>query len=232
MGTVADFSKALNQAFDRRFLHVLLVSLALTIGLLIAVTMALVWLTTALLPASWTLPFLGEISGISTFASLAIVPVMLVFSAFVMFPVAAVFMGFFLDWIADAVEDQHYPSLPPAGEVTFLSGLWEGGKFALIILLVNLVALLIYAFSFFAAPILFWALNGYLLGREYFSQVAFRRMAPAEANTLRRAHRWQIWIAGTLMAIPLSIPILNLIVPVIGVATFTHMFHRIRGADV
>ena len=34
-------------------------------------------------------------------------------------------------------------------------------------------------------------------------------------------------IAGILFAIPLSVPILNLFVPVFGVAAFTHLFHRI-----
>jgi hypothetical protein len=29
------------------------------------------------------------------------------------------------------------------------------------------------------------------------------------------------------MAAPLSIPVLNLLVPVLGVATFTHLFHRL-----
>ena len=32
------------------------------------------------------------------------------------------------------------------------------------------------------------------------------------------------------MAAPLSVPILNLVVPVLGVATFTHMFHRLSGS--
>ena len=37
-----------------------------------------------------------------------------------------------------------------------------------------------------------------------------------------------IWLAGTLMAAPLSIPLVNLLViPVLGVATFTHIFHRL-----
>ena len=30
------------------------------------------------------------------------------------------------------------------------------------------------------------------------------------------------------MAAPLSIPLVNLLVPVLGVATFTHLFHRLQ----
>ena len=31
------------------------------------------------------------------------------------------------------------------------------------------------------------------------------------------------------MAIPLTIPVMNLIIPIIGVAAFTHLFHRLNG---
>jgi uncharacterized protein involved in cysteine biosynthesis len=53
-------------------------------------------------------------------------------------------------------------------------------------------------------------------------------MPRAEARGWRRAFRLRLWLAGTLMAVPLSIPLVNLLIPVLGVATFTHLFHRIR----
>ena len=31
------------------------------------------------------------------------------------------------------------------------------------------------------------------------------------------------------MAAPLMVPILNLVVPILGAATFTHIFHRLQG---
>jgi uncharacterized protein involved in cysteine biosynthesis len=45
---------------------------------------------------------------------------------------------------------------------------------------------------------------------------------------MRGRYSLWIWLAGSLMAVPLSIPLLNLIVPVVGVATYTHMFHRLN----
>jgi uncharacterized protein involved in cysteine biosynthesis len=33
------------------------------------------------------------------------------------------------------------------------------------------------------------------------------------------------------MAAPLSLPLVNLLIPVLGAATFTHLFHRMRAAD-
>ena len=34
--------------------------------------------------------------------------------------------------------------------------------------------------------------------------------------------------ASVLMAIPLSVPVLNLLIPILGAATFTHIYHSIR----
>jgi uncharacterized protein involved in cysteine biosynthesis len=82
-----------------------------------------------------------------------------------------------------------------------------------------------------AAPLVFWAVNGFLLGREYFQLVALRRLRPEAAAELRRRHAGRIWLAGTAMAVPLSVPVVNLLVPILGVAVFTHQVHRMtRGA--
>ncbi|HSF62967.1 MAG TPA: EI24 domain-containing protein, partial [Paracoccaceae bacterium] len=72
--------------------------------------------------------------------------------------------------------------------------------------------------------------NGFLLGREYFTLAAMRRLGRQGARDLRRKHPWRIWIAGTLMAAPLSVPVVNLVIPVLGAATFTHLFHRLNRA--
>ena len=71
-------------------------------------------------------------------------------------------------------------------------------------------------------------MNGYLLGREYFMLVASRRLGRDGARAMRKAYSLRIWAAGVLMAAPLSIPLINLAIPVLGVATFTHMFHRLN----
>ena len=79
------------------------------------------------------------------------------------------------------------------------------------------------------APFVFWLVNGFLLGREYFALVARRRLGPEAAAELGRRHAGRIWLAGTAMAVPLSVPVLNLVVPILGVAVFTHQFHRMAG---
>lgn len=227
MALIGDFWKALMQMGDRRFTGVLAMSLALTLGLLVAIAAVAGWLA-GFLPETVALPFVGEV-GVPQLGlqGLAVVAVLLS-SSFLMIPVAAAFVNLFLERIADAVEAKHYPSLPDEPGAGILQSIGAALGFMGVVILVNLVGLIFYLIAGPLAPVVFWLVNGYLLGREYFQTVAERRMSPREAGRLRRSRRFQVWLAGTLMAIPLTIPLLNLIVPVLGVATFTHMFHRLR----
>ncbi len=226
MGLIGDFLRAVGQLLDARFLGVLARALALTVALLAAFSGGAVWLV-GFLPPSFDLWLIGEVETPLTAIRAATLGALVVASAFLMFPVAAAFVGLFIDQIADAVEARHYPDL---GEPHRL-GLWQelraGVTFAAFVLAVNAVALVFYLVSGPFAPLVFWAVNGFLLGREYFELVAARRLGPEGVAKMRRRHRLAVWLAGTLMAVPLSVPILNLVVPLVGVATFTHMFHRL-----
>lgn len=228
MGLIGDIALALSQALDRRFLWVLLRGILITVLLLAGITWGVVWLVT-LLPDSFGLPWVGEVTipeiGVQGLA----IGAMLLLSMILMFPVAAVFVGFFLDEIADAVERRHYPHLPPASPPGYVAGLLQALKFGGVVVVANILALILYLLSGPLAPFVFYAVNGYLLGREYFQVVAERRMPVAEAASLRRRHQLQVLAGGIAMAVPLSIPILNLVVPVLGVAASTHLFHRLRG---
>jgi uncharacterized protein involved in cysteine biosynthesis len=149
-------------------------------------------------------------------------------SMFLMVPVASLFTGLFLEQVADAVEVKHYPLLPPANKVNFSDALIDSVKFFGLLIVVNLLAVVIYLLSTLMAPIVFWIVNGILLGREYFQLVAMRRLGRKGANELRKKHRFTIWLAGFLMAVPLSLPLINLFIPVMGVAVFTHIFHKLN----
>ena len=225
---LGDFTRALAQLGDRRFRRVLLLGVGLSLGLLVAVTALFAWTVGWLLPDTMTLPLVGEITWVGDFLSWAAVALMLVLSVFLMVPVASAFTGIFLEDVADAVEDRHYPHLPDVQRPGFGETLRDSINFLGVIVVVNLVALVLYFFVGPLAPVLFWAVNGYLLGREYFQMAAMRRIGRDGANRLRRRHAGQIWAAGTLMAIPLSVPVLNLVMPILGAATFTHMFHRLN----
>lgn len=223
----SDFLKALGQMNDRRFLGVLAMGLGLTVALLVGFYVLFVVLIGWLLPESFSLPWIGEITWVDNALTWAGLPLMLVLSVFLMVPVASAFTGLFLEKIADAVEAEHYPGLPPARHIGVIEGLGDGLKFLGVLLGVNLVALIAYIAVPPAAPFLFWGVNGFLLGREYAQMVALRRSDAAGAAAFRRAHGLQVFAAGVLMTVPLTIPVVNLVVPILGAATFTHLYHRL-----
>lgn len=226
MALIGDFLRALGQITDRRFLGVLLKSLGLTIALLVAVSAGVGWLA-SFIPTDlgeWWL--IGHVElpslGLQTLA----IGGMLVASSFLMIPVAALFVSLFLDQIADAVEARYYPGLPEPNRSGILEDLFAALRFTGLVIVLNVLALIVYLVSGPFAPAVFVALNGYLLGREYFELVAARHLPQSEAAALRKQNFWRTWAAGILMTIPLVIPVMNLIVPVLGVATITHQFHR------
>lgn len=227
---IGDFLRAVGQLADPRFTGVLARALILTVALLVGLSFGAVWLV-GFLPEAVDLPFLGEVPmPIRPLEGLAL-GAMVLFSAFLMFPVAAMFVNLYLDEIAGAVEARHYPELPPVRGSGFVAQLKGAAGFGLLVLVANAVALAFYLVSGPFAPFVFWSLNGYLFGREYFQLVAERRLDPAAAARLRRSHWLAVWATGTLLAVPLSIPLVNLMMPLLGVATYTHMFHRLWARD-
>ncbi|OCX66987.1 hypothetical protein BFP70_03600 [Thioclava sp. SK-1] len=211
-------------------LKILLKGIALAIALLFAMTVVVVWGVGLFLPDQITLPFTGyTITWVDNILSFAIVGMMMVLSVVLMFPVASIFTGFFLEDVAEMVEGAHYPGLPEIRRFTLAETLGDSLRFMGVIVVANLLALLIYPFVIPLAPFLFFGLNGYLLGREYFQMAAARRMQREQVRQMYLRHKMTIWMTGALMAVPLSIPFVNLCVPVLGAAAFTHLFHRLEG---
>lgn len=227
MSLVVDLGRALAQLGAPRFRAVLWKSLGLTLLALVLVFWAVMLLLGWLLPESVTLPWIGEVGFVDTLVSWAAVGLMLALSVVLMVPAAAAVVGFFLDDVADAVEARHYPGLPPAKPLGLGRQLGDALRFLGLVVLVNLVALVVYLAVPPLAPVVFWAVNGFLLGREYFQLVALRRVGRPQADALWRRHFWRIWLAGTAIAVPLSVPVLSLVVPMLGVAVFAHQVQRV-----
>lgn len=223
----SSFFKSLRQIGDARFRRVMGLGVALALLLLAGVSLGFVWLVETMVPGTITLPYIGPVGGFDQLLGWGSFLLMLGLSVFLMVPVASAFTGFFLEDIADAVEQRHYPNLPPVAPLRLADSVIDSLNFLGLLVAANALALVFYVFAGPFAPLLFWGLNGWLLGREYFTLVAMRRVGRAAAKTLRGQNAGRIWIAGTLMAAPLSIPLVNLAVPVLGVATFTHLFHAI-----
>ena len=219
--------RAVGQIGDPAFRSVLLRGIGLTVLLLLAVYAGFLWLVNWFLSDTLALPWIGEVAWVDDVASGASILVLLAASVFLMVPVASAFTGLFLDDVADAVEARHYPGLRPAPRLGLAASIRDALGFFGVIVAANLAALVLYLLVAPAAPVIFLALNGYLLGREYFHMIAHRRLGRDGARAMRRRNGGTIWLAGAVMALPLTVPLLNLLVPVLGAAAFTHLFHRL-----
>ena len=220
--------RALGQFGDPRFQGVLARGVGLTLVALIGLTAGLGALVRWAIPDSFTL-FGWSFGWVDEVGLVGAVLISLVASVFLMVPVASAITGFFLDDVADAVEDRHYPAAGRAPRVPIAVALQESLGFLGVLVAANLAAFAAYLALPPFAPAIFLAMNGFLLGREYFQLIAMRRLGREGARRARKRHAGRIWLAGTMMAVPLLVPVLNLLVPVLGAATFTHLFHRLEG---
>jgi CysZ protein len=222
-------AKALAQMFSPPFRVVLWKSVALAVLLLIVIGAglhrALLWLAT--MGEAWAENALGmtahlPLSVLVWVLSLAAGLGIVAGSLFLMPAVTALVASFFVDDIAEQVERAYYPDDPAGKALPFGRALIEGAKVALLALLVYLIALPFLLFAGLGALIFFFA-TAFLLGREYFILAAMRFRPPAEAKALRRAHQGTVFIAGLLIALFVSVPILNFATPLFGMAFMVHM---------
>lgn len=144
---------------------------------------------------------------------------------------ATAIMGTMLENVADAVEARHYPQLNWPRPQKWSEILLTTLRFLAVMVAVNVVALPLYLILLVTglSVVLMVVVNGYLLGREYFELVALRRLDPKQARQWFRHHLGRLWLAGAIIAILFSIPLLNLLAPVIATAFMVHLFQSLRG---
>lgn len=224
---LSSFAFAVGQLRDPRFRRVIWLGIALAIALLFVMYALMLLVVQLFVPGTLTLPLAGEVGGLQTLLSIGSLFFLIGLSVFLMAPVASAFTSLFLDDVANAVEAEHYPHMTPPAPVGFLTALRETlGYFGLLVGL-NLLGMVVFVISGGLGMIVLWAINAWLLSREYFMMVAMRRMNRAQAAELRRKFRVRLWFAGAMLAVPLTIPLVNLLMPVVGAAAFTHLYHRL-----
>lgn len=222
-----DYSRALDQIGDPTFRSVMLRGLALTLVVFVAVA-ALTWYLISLIPEfqsdwwSWLNVVVGFGSGLGLVVAMAF-----------LFPaIVTMFMGIFLDDVAEAVERKHYPADSPGRELPLWPSIWLSLKFAGIVILLNLLILPLYVLTFWFPPlslVLFYGLNGYLLSREYFELVAWRHVDKTTARRLRKANQGRLWLVGAFITFMLTIPVVNIVWPLVATAAMVHCFKRLQG---
>lgn len=146
--------------------------------------------------------------------------------AWFLFPgIMPIIVNFFDDRIASIIERQDYPSTH-ASPPPFWPEFWHDARFSLLAVGLNLLALPLYLIPLVNIA-LFYLLNGYLLGREFFVMAARRHMPIAEAVALRKRNGAVITAAGMLLVVAATIPFINLFAPFWGIAVMTHLYHLI-----
>jgi uncharacterized protein involved in cysteine biosynthesis len=220
-------SQAIGQVFDPAFRMVLFKGVGLAIAALAALIYILGLVFGGFIDGPTALPLIGAVD-FSSLLSWAGIISGIVLSVFLMVPVASLMSSFFLDDVAQAVEDKHYPHVPQASNTPIGEQLKDTLGFFGVLIAANITAFLISLILIPFAPVIFALTNGFLLGREYFQLVAMRHTNRTGAKSLRRKHLVTIWTLGTIMAIPLVVPIANLFVPILGAAAFTHLFHMLN----
>ncbi|MGE5149355.1 MAG: EI24 domain-containing protein [Rhodospirillaceae bacterium] len=217
------FELAVRQLGDPRLRSVIWQSLALSLVLQIAIG-ALAWWALdryAHVEIGWANSLIHWLGGAAV-----------VMLALLLFPASfGIVVSIFMEQIADIVESEHYPQLGPARGISIWTGIWTGVAFLIGVIVLNLVMLPFYILAIFIAglgAVLFYAINGWLTGRMYYELVALRRRSPADVKAWRKANLWPLWLTGIAIVFLGTIPVLNLIVPVLGTAAMVHVAQTLR----
>lgn len=217
---------SLGQLGDPTIIGVLLKSLAATIVLLAASCAALWYAATRAAAAVGWNATVGDIVG-----TLALVAAFGI--AWLLFRAVAVgVMGVFADTVVIAVERRHYPyALATARDVPPARALALGLGSAARAILVNVVLAPVYLALLVTGVgtwLLFFLVNGWLLGRDLGGMVAVRHRPAATGRDWHKAgavDRFALGVAGTAL---FMVPVVNLFVPILGAAMATHLFHAGR----
>jgi len=212
---------AIDDAFAPEQRHVLVVSIVATIAIFALLCLGVSWGVSAVrLSEHWWFKWPLEVLG-----NLAVLAI-----AWLIFPgVATTILSLFLDPVLTRLERKHYPALPPSFGMPLRQAIISGLRLLGLTIALNLLALPIYLLIPAINLFLFYLLNGYLLGREYFDLVALRRLDGVAAGALWRERRGRWLLAGTAIAALLSLPVVNLAAPLVAAALMLHLVTEAAG---
>lgn len=133
--------------------------------------------------------------------------------------------GLFQEWVVQRVERAEYAGQGWAGAPGWLHNLPHDLRFTLLALFLNLLILPFYLLGI--GVILSILLNSYLLGREFFENVAGLHVGKPAARQLGKRHRGAVYGGGLVITLATLTPILNLFVPILASVWMVHVFHAL-----
>lgn len=213
---LSPITRALAQLDDPVFLSVLVQSVLLSFVAFAVLVAGSAWGVHGLLAQS---AWLGWVAGIAGGLAVALLGVWL----FV--PVALLIATLFSNRICAAVDRRFYPGLSTPKGAPLAEQAWDGAVLGLQVLGFQLVALLLAFLLPGIGLVLGWMVTGWAIGRGLFVTVAMRRMGRPEALRLYARRRVPVLWQGGLLALLGTVPVLNLLVPVLGIAALTHVLN-------
>ena len=152
-----------------------------------------------------------------------------IFLIFLFFaPISTIFIAIFLDDIIDCVEEKYYPENKAGKRLGVAHLAFLALRIMFFIIVLNILMLPLYVLLFwipFVPLVLFYILNGYLLGWGYYEMVAVRHLGIKQAGVHRKSIRGVILTAGLIMTFLFMIPIVQFTIPILGAALICHLFH-------
>jgi len=151
--------------------------------------------------------------------------------AWLIAPLTAFLAGQLTDNVAEIIEKEDYPDQPPGTALSSGQSLKVSLRFVGLSLLCNLLAL-----PFLLIPVLniviFFLINGYLLGREYFEFAASRFRTLPQAHLYYRKQRRIVFIGGLFIATVIAIPVLNIFASLFAATLMVHLHKLLSAHDV
>ncbi|MGQ0532930.1 MAG: EI24 domain-containing protein [Caulobacteraceae bacterium] len=169
------------------------------------------------------LPFVPDAEGWLGYLSMAsslVASVIVVVIALALSPaISMVVGGIMFDFAAERVEKKI--GAPKARQVPIQEGIWNGVRIALPALALNVIAIPLYFIPGINA-LVFYGLNGFLMGREYATITAARHMSYREAVALRKRHGLSVFLVG------LACSLVPFLAPLVGASAMTRLVQSLR----
>lgn len=162
----------------------------------------------------------GWVRNVSTagefMASVAVVVLAIALSPAISMVVGGVL---FFDIATERVEKKI--GAPKGRMVPMHQALWNNVRIALPALVLNVIVIPLYFVPVLNA-IVFWSLNGFLMGREYATVIAARRMSYRDAVALRKRNSFSVFLVG------LACSFIPFFAPLVGASAMTRLVNTLR----
>ena len=168
-----------------------------------------------------------ELNFLNKLISWAVGIILFITASAILGPLIAVLGSIYSEEIAHHVEKKHYPNRMGHRLVGVAESIKASGHLLLKSLTVNILLTPIYIVGGFVpiiSVLIFFGVNGYLLGREFFEIVASRHIGRGDRVLFWKANRGGSIFIGVIIVCLSTVPLLNLVSAMLGVIISTHFF--------